>query len=271
VIKGVIKEKLTDESQDTATMAEFPRSGDDICPTFVVAMSAASGDSPAVLFRSYGCTGHNASKCPIWQAARATTAAPSFFKEMFVDIPVPGAWYIDGGLRHNNPSKLALEEAHRIWPKVKRVCLVSIGTGRQRNAEFMKIEDSHVSSSKAVESKGRFRSMLGRIPVIRTMKNAPSGAMGLKNIAEACVAMSTSSEPIHHELYKSANSSDPDQRFPYHRFNVEKGMESIGFEEWKANVRMGELTTQYMREAEGERNRNNCVQDLIKPAAVERK
>jgi len=38
-----------------------------------------------------------------------------------------------------------------------------------------------------------------------------------------------------------------------------------------AKVRMGELTAQYMREGEGEMKRNACVQDLLKPAAVERK
>jgi hypothetical protein len=84
---------------------------------------------------------------------------------MFVHVPAPGAWYIDGGLRHHNPSQFALEEAGHIWPKAKRFC--------RRDAEFMKIEDSH--ASKAAESKRRFHSMLGRSSMIRTMMNAPRG------------------------------------------------------------------------------------------------
>ena len=268
VVKNLIKEKLNNEN---VPMAEMGYSRHEPCPTFVVATSAASGNSPAVLFRSYGYTGQDADKCPIWQAARSTSAAPSFFKPMFVDVPAPGAWYIDGGLRHNNPSRLALEEACRIWPKVKRFCLVSVGTGRQQNAEFMKIKDSH--TSKAVESTSRFRSVLGWVPgssVLRTIENTAGGGIGLKNIAEACVAMSTSSEPTHDAMFNLANSRDHDLRFPYHRFNVEKGMDSIGLEEWKGNVRMNELTEQYMRESEGEKKRNDCVRDLLSPAAVER-
>ena len=109
------------------------------------------------------------------------------------------------------------------------------------------------------------------INLIQTVKNTPSGVKELKKIAKACVDMSTNSEPVHQTIFRLANSPDPDLKFPYHRFNVEKGMESIGLEEWKAKVRIGELTTQYMRSGEGEMKRNTCVQGLWKPAPVERK
>ena len=98
-----------------------------------------------------------------------------------------------------------------------------------------------------------------------------TGLMELKKIGKACVDMSSSSEPVRQAIFRLANSLNPDSWFPYYHFSVEKGMESIGLEEWKAKVRMGELTTQYMREGEGEMKRNTCVQDLWKPAAVERK
>src|SRR5947207_7287931 len=101
--------------------------------------------------------------------------------------------------------------------------------------------------------------------MIRIIKNTPGGGKELKNIAEACIAMSTSSEPIHQTIYRLATSPDLDLRFPYHRFNVQKGMDTIGLEEWKASVRMGELTAQYMREGEGETKRNDCAKDLLKP------
>ena len=269
IIKQLIEEKLGDPN---AYMADLGSSDSKPCPTFVVATSAANADGPAVLFRSYTCEGYNANKCAIWQAARCTSAAPSFFKSMFIDVPAPGGWYIDGGLRHNNPSQLARDEAHRIWPTVKRFCLVSIGTGRQKNVEFVDIKYS--DAPKAVKSKSSFRSALSRIPganVMRTLKKTPGGLMELKKIGKACVDMSTSSEPVHQAIFRLANSRDPDLHFPYYRFNVERGMESIGLEEWKAKVRMGELTTQYMREGEAEMKRNTCVQNLWKPVALERK
>jgi hypothetical protein len=243
VIKSLIEEKLEDEK---VIMAEIAGCGPDPCPTFVVATSAASANSPAVLFRSYSCTGYNANKCPIWQAARSPSAAPSFFRPSFVDVLAPGGWYIDGGLRHNNPSQLALDEARRIWPTVERFCLVSIGTGRQRNVKFVTINESQASM--ASESKSRFQSVLGRVPgssVLRTIKNTPGGGIELrKHALSYLLTQSQFTEPC----FKLANSPDLDQRFPYHRFNVENGMGSIGPEEWKANVRIGEFTAEYMRE-----------------------
>jgi Patatin-like phospholipase len=265
VLKRLIEEKLHDPN---ACMADRDSSDFNPCPTFVVAASTANAEGPPVLFRSYNCEGHNADKCAIWQAARCTSATPSFFKPMFVDVRIPGGWYIDGGLGHNNPSQLALDEARRIWPTVKRFCLVSIGTGRQKNVEFVDIKDSDTPG----ESKSPLTSALSWMPggdVVRTVMNTSAAMMELKKIAKACFDMSISSEPVHQSIFKSANSPDPDLRFPYHRFNVEKGTESIDLQEWKAKVRIGELTTQYMREGEGELKRNNCVNDIWRPAAVE--
>jgi hypothetical protein len=190
---------------------------------------------------------------------------------MFVEIPAPGGWFIDGGLRHNNPSQLALDEACRLWPTVKRFCLVSIGTGRQRNVEFVDINDS--DAPKDNEPKGSFLSGLSRIPGVKLLqgvKRVPSGAVELAKIGRACVEMSTSSEPVHQRLLKLANSDDPHLRFPYHCFNVDRGTESIGLEEWRAKVRMAGFTTRYMTEGEGEMKRNACVQDLLRPAPIER-
>lgn len=81
------------------------------------------------------CPGFPSTKCTIWKAARATSAAPTFFKAMHIDQPSPGMDYVDGGLGHNNPSLLAREEAKRIWPASKSCCLISIGTGLQKSVE----------------------------------------------------------------------------------------------------------------------------------------
>jgi Patatin-like phospholipase len=271
-------------------MADPAQSEGPFCPTYVVAMNAGSADGPPTLFRSYQCDGFNASKCNIWQAARATSAAPSFFKSMYVDVPTPGGWYVDGGVRFNNPSELALAEGGRIWMCVKRFYLVSVGTGRQKNVEFMSIKDSEPSVGK-IESSSKVSmsavlvsyiyavlfyiyAVLSYIPGAQTVvkvMNAPAGLMDLKKIAAACVEMSTSSEPIHDKMVGMANSRDPDIRggLRYHRFNVERGMDGIGLQEWKTTIRMGELTARYLAEEEGRLKRDACVQDLLKPSMVE--
>ena len=267
IIKELIKEKLKNEK---ATMAEIAADNEKPCRTFVVATSAAVAQGTPILFRSYSTKENNANKCAIWQAARATSAAPSFFDPIHIEIPAPGGWYVDGGLRHNNPSQLALDEARRIWPGVKRFCLVSIGTGRQSNVEFVNIKDVEPPTQKPQSAISR---MLTKIPgsnVIRTVKNAPGGAKELINIGKACVGMSTSSVPVHEAMVRAANARDPHTRFPYFRFNVESGMDTIGLEEWKALVRIGELTDQYMQEETRKREKMNCIKTLISPAVVER-
>ncbi|QKD59085.2 phospholipase, patatin family protein, partial [Fusarium oxysporum Fo47] len=67
------------------------------------------------------------SRCAIWEAARATSAAATFFDR----IQVGRQYYVDGATGYNNPVEVVLEEANSIWPDaLARIqCLVSIGTG----------------------------------------------------------------------------------------------------------------------------------------------
>jgi len=265
VIQDLTDEKLKDKN---AIMAETDDSNHKICRTFVVATSAAVAQGPPILFRSYNTHENNASKCAIWKAARATSAAPSFFDPVFINVPAPGAWYVDGGLRYNNPAQLALHEAHQCWPRIKRFSVLSIGTGRQTNVEFVNIKD--VRPPKEINSSnGLFMKVMSKVPGSNVAMNAPGAAKDMLHIGKACVELSTSSEPTHEAMLTLSNSKDPHNRFPYYRFNVENGMDSIGLEEWKANVRIGELTEQYMRKGERKMDKVACVGTLISPAPVE--
>ena len=69
----------------------------------------------------------------IWEAAAATSAAPSYFKP-FIHEPTEKT-YLDGALYHNNPVRLARSEAELLWPDVADAhpdILLSIGTGQER-------------------------------------------------------------------------------------------------------------------------------------------
>jgi len=268
VVKSLVKDKLSDEN---AGMSEMPTPDYKPCPIFVVTTSAAVAQGPPILFRSYNSEENDADNCPIWKAARATSAAPSFFDPMFIDVPAPGAWHVDGGLRYNNPSQLALEEARHIWPRVKRFTLVSVGSGRQSNVEFVKIKDVQPPKETSKSLMGRIMSKVPGSGVVAKIKNVPGGmkVKELANVWKACVEMSTSSEPTHQAMLKFAYSTDPQSRFPYYRFNVESGMDSIGLEEWKAIVRIGEVTRQYMREGVPKMERAKCVEGLTSPAPLE--
>ena len=62
----------------------------------------------------------------IWEAARATSAASTFFDP--IEIGDYGEMFADGALHHNNPIHLVYQEAKELWPE-DGYLLVSIGTG----------------------------------------------------------------------------------------------------------------------------------------------
>ena len=80
-----------------------------------------------ILFRTYQ-SRETHSNCKIWEAARATSAAPTFFERIEIGRKQP---FIDGGLGRNNPSQLVLNEAKAQFGGACHIgCLVSIGTGQ---------------------------------------------------------------------------------------------------------------------------------------------
>ena len=134
-LKEIIREYTGNEN---APMADSDDQSADFCPVFVVATEGQDAGGPVKLFRSYG---FYRDQCPIWQAGRATSAAPSYFRPAWVEVPDPGGWYIDGGLRRNNPSEVALSEARKYWKMSRRFCIVSIGTGEQKNVDFIEVSE----------------------------------------------------------------------------------------------------------------------------------
>ncbi|KAG8905326.1 hypothetical protein FRB99_000207 [Tulasnella sp. 403] len=95
--------------------------------SFAVAMPAGSSNGPPKLFRTYDNPSlkRTADTCFIWEAARATSCAPSFFPP----ITVQNVSYMDGGLGYNNPARLLLQEADWLSPG-RPVQLYSLGTGK---------------------------------------------------------------------------------------------------------------------------------------------
>ncbi|KAF3819015.1 hypothetical protein GH733_013165 [Mirounga leonina] len=86
----------------------------------------------AFVFRNYGhfpgINSHYLGGCQykMWQAIRASSAAPGYFAEYALGDDL----HQDGGLLLNNPSALAMHECKCLWPDVPLECIVSLGTGR---------------------------------------------------------------------------------------------------------------------------------------------
>lgn len=236
----------------------------DIVPTFVVATKALHADAPATVFRSYQCEDHDASECAIWKAARATSAAPTFFKPIQIERGV----FVDGGLAHNNPGELALIEAQKIWKTVNRFCLVSVGTGRLATIRAVNPDFGSSESADHGPSKRSKRGILYSVAAATSKAmNAPKGSSTLMEMAKICMRLSTDSEHVHWRLQARYESQSAEQRFRYHRLNVERGMEDIGLQEYKKINEIAMHTAAYLDERAG--LKNACVQDLMNPAALE--
>jgi hypothetical protein len=216
-----------------------------------------------------------------------------------VKVPPPGGWYIDGGLKRNNPSEVALTEAKRLWKSTKRIFIVSIGTGVLKTADFIENQEPpEKSMSEQVKTKesqfpdsltptkdllggikrGIKRDLMGLVKTATSTvpftgaaqySRIPGGVMTLKRFAEEVVKLSTESEDTHRNIWQCANSEDDSQRFPYYRFNVPSGMEEIGLEEWKDMIKMGALTRGYIGTSSVEKEIAKCANSLFKSSSFE--
>lgn len=71
--------------------------------------------------------------CRIWEAARATSAASTFFDS--IEIGPHKQRYVDGALGYNNPIRLLDRESKDMWLDSERI-FVSIGTGTAPGASL---------------------------------------------------------------------------------------------------------------------------------------
>ena len=71
--------------------------------------------------RSYESSWDAMDDCSIWEACRATSAAPTFFPPISIGDP-PDA-YVDGGLGYNNPIRSLWDEVTHIGPRERLLAL----------------------------------------------------------------------------------------------------------------------------------------------------
>ena len=81
-VKNIVKSK----TGDADTKMKDPLK-DKCCRTFVAAIARDYADAPPIKFRTYSTTESLADTCTIWQAARATSAATTFFDPMTFGTP----------------------------------------------------------------------------------------------------------------------------------------------------------------------------------------
>lgn len=194
----------------------------DRCHTFVLSVWEDASDSPRPhCFTTY----EPKDETKIWEAARATSAAPTFFKS--ISVGNPKIKYIDAGLGFNNPSEQGRREALKLYRNDIGL-LISIGTGR-----------------------------LSIVALGRDAIRLPFG-LGLKlSLAKALSKLYTSAEAIHDSLLDCFPGTDV-----YTRFNVDRGMEDIGLGEWDKEDRIAAATAAYLNNGTIPQMKDNAVTRL---------
>ena len=171
--------------------------------------------------RTYASKHEEALNCTIWQAARATSAAPTFFVP--IEIGSPTKSFIDAGLGFNNPGQALRLEAGQIWGdvfgnldyKASIGCFLSIGTGF---AEVARLDNAETLKAK-ISSKFQVP-----LPAVQVMKAIVSGT-----------------EPVAQQL-----EFDFLHTPIYHRFNVEQGLQAVELFEYEKLPRIVVDTSEYL-------------------------
>ncbi|KAJ7889886.1 acyl transferase/acyl hydrolase/lysophospholipase [Mycena olivaceomarginata] len=110
---------------------------DNACKTFVCARNAANMSLP-VLFRTYNTPNFPAMNCAIWQAGRATSATPTFFKQIKIAFSGGEEAFVDSGISHSNPTAYLLSDARVLFPHHQIACIISLGTGQPHTINIPK-------------------------------------------------------------------------------------------------------------------------------------
>lgn len=132
---------------------------------------------------------------PIWQVARATSAAPTYFKPPIID----GLEYVDGGFGANNPCAEIYNEV-LVMNNNSKECvriILSIGTGKNNEAR-------------------RFKG---------------TGIQRYLNYLKFARKWASDSEKTHEDMLKE---SKREESLKYFRLNVKEGLDLMKLDEWRA-------------------------------------
>ncbi|KFX92080.1 hypothetical protein O988_07432 [Pseudogymnoascus sp. VKM F-3808] len=200
-MKETIESKLGKGHADDKMFMTDPVS----CKTFVCAVPAMHINNQPRLFRTWSADENPGYNCMIWEAARATSAAPTLFKRIYIGDAGIEEEFIDAGLGCNNPVQYLVKEAIKEFGPDRKVdCIVSIGTGKPKVSGF--------------KAPGLFERVLP-LELIGVLKK-----------------MATDSEA------EASRMKDRFRNCPglYHRLNVERGLETVSLQEWE---KLGEVKT----------------------------
>lgn len=180
--------------------------------------------------------------CKVCDAARATSAAPTFFPVMNIE----DRFFVDGGLAHNNPSfAIYFHYTRDERKKSTRRMGASAGSAFQfsphGDLDCSRVRFTNIGTGAKVdevEPEKRDR-LAGLIPgIIR------KGVFLKQTLAEIAVNSEEKAEVMRHFQYLNPNI------IRYERFDANHGVSNIKLDDYNALGRIREKTQQYLDEQE---------------------
>ena len=137
---------------------------------------------------------------PIWKVARATSAAPTYFKPMKID----GLEYLDGGFGANNPCVEIYDEVRKMNNNSDKCAsiVLSVGTGKNK----------------------------------KMTRFSGTGLSRYFNYMNFARKWASESEHTHEDMIKKRDHSQ--HKFHYVRLNVESGLDVMKLDEWRARGKL---------------------------------
>ncbi|KUI57201.1 Patatin-like protein 2 [Cytospora mali] len=171
-----------------------------------------------VRLRTYDVKGDKYPNCLIFEAARATTAATTYFKPMLIkDEEGNEEKFVDAALGTNNPISILWDEASDLFGKKRKLgCVVSLGTG-SRDVEMKSNGDRMVDKTRYLISALKLTKELG-----------------------------TDSEKDH--LRWKAKFEEFENT--YFRLNVDGGAQGIELSDWQKIGELKRRTREYLQDPE---------------------
>src|SRR5699024_10001429 len=105
----------------------------------ILAITKANIEAPPTLFETYDISAAF-DGCTIWEVARATSAATTFFEP--IKVGRDGIDFVDAGFGYNNPCDELIKEARRVFGEHRGLQVLSIGTGL---GSVVSIKDTRMS------------------------------------------------------------------------------------------------------------------------------
>ena len=185
-------------------------------------------------------------RCCVSEAARATSAAPTYFPVQ----KISNRYFIDGGIEYNNPSKF-------IFDHYTEFDLVSASRGRAGNAEKAEPGARHAhldlsrvrfvnlgTGDKPNNKPPRKRDVLAELLVPGAIR------MGVF-LKETLTEIAVKSENIADQMVTLAQVSNEDSRFDvrYERFSADNGVCYIKLDKHKELEQIEALTRDYIKHA----------------------